>query len=109
MNTWIFFISLFITGCQNFQIIDLNGETMGTTYSISIINQSGQTSDIKILQNKIDSVLIVINNIFSNYIQSSELSSINRYRSNEPIKISQEMKEARPKYFASKESYFGRN
>ena len=66
---------------------------MGTTYSLSIINKSGQSINSKLLHIQIDSILIDINNIFSNYMQSSELSSINRYRSKEPIKISQEMKE----------------
>jgi len=93
MKRCIFSFSLFIIGCQNLQIIDLNGKTMGTTYSISIVNKSGQSENSKLLQAQIDSILIDVNNIFSNYIESSELSSINRYRSKKPIDISEEMEE----------------
>ena len=93
MKTCIFCVSLFITGCNNFQIIDLNGVTMGTTYSISIINNNGHSTNSKLMQNQIDSILIDINNIFSHYMPSSELSSINRYCSKEPIEISEEMAE----------------
>ena len=66
---------------------------MGTLYTISIINQSNKRIDVQLLQNQIDSLLIEINNIFSNYINSSEISNINRHLSTSTINISFEMNE----------------
>ena len=66
---------------------------MGTNYSISIINQSNKRVDAQLLQNQVDSLLIAENNIFSNYINSSEISRINRHLSTKAINISSEMAE----------------
>ena len=66
---------------------------MGTNYKISIINQSIKSIDVKLLQNQVDSLLIELNNIFSNYINSSEISNINRHLSTKTINISSEMAE----------------
>ena len=66
---------------------------MGTNYTISIINQSNKRVDVQLLQNQVDSLLIEVNNIFSQYIDSSEISSINRHLSTRAINISPEMAE----------------
>jgi len=66
---------------------------MGTGYTISIINQKNKRVDVQLLQNQVDSLLISVNNIFSNYIDSSEISSINRHLSTKAINISPEMAE----------------
>ena len=66
---------------------------MGTNYTISIINQSNKRVDAQLLQNQVDSLLIEVNNIFSHYIDSSEISSINRHLSTRAINISPEMAE----------------
>ena len=86
-------IFLLSVDCQNYQTIDINGQTMGTNYKIAIINQSNKRIDVQLLQNQIDSLLIEINNIFSNYINSSEISNINRHLSTSTINISIEMNE----------------
>ena len=82
---------LFTIGCQNIQIIDLGGKTMGTTYSISIVNQSNNTVNVQLFKEQIDSVLLEISNIFSTYIENSEINGINNNQSLKPIKISTEM------------------
>jgi len=69
---------LFTIGCQNIQIIDLGGKTMGTTYSISIVNQSNNTVNVQLFKEQIDSVLLEISNIFSTYIENSEINGINK-------------------------------
>ncbi len=66
---------------------------MGTNYSISIINQTNNRVDAQLLQNQVDSLLIEVNNIFSHYTNSSEISSINRHLSTRAINISPEMAE----------------
>ncbi len=66
---------------------------MGTDYSISIINQKNKIVDVQLLQHQIDSLLIDINNIFSNYIESSEINNINRHLSTKAMNISPEMAE----------------
>ncbi len=66
---------------------------MGTDYSIAIINQKNKIVDVQLLQHQIDSLLIDINNIFSNYIDSSEISNINRHLSTKAMNISTEMAE----------------
>jgi thiamine biosynthesis lipoprotein len=49
--------------------------------------------DAQLLQHQVDSLLIEVNNIFSHYIDSSEISSINRHLSTRAINISQEIAE----------------
>ena len=66
---------------------------MGTNYTISIINQSNKRVDAQLLQNQVDSLLIEVNNMFSHYIDSSEINSINRHLSTRAINISPEMAE----------------
>ena len=50
---------------------------MGTTYSISIIDTNLNKSDILLLEESIDSILLDINNFFSTYIDSSEINKVN--------------------------------
>ena len=66
---------------------------MGTNYTISIINQTNKRVDAQLLQHQVDSLLIEVNKIFSHYIDSSEISSINRHLSTRNINISPEMAE----------------
>ena len=70
-------IFLFLPNCINQKpnITIINGNTMGTTYSITI---SHNVNNKEILSNNIDSLLEKINMIFSTYIDSSEISIINQ-------------------------------
>jgi len=80
-------LTLFISCSKNTLIID--GNTMGTTYSISVYNPSLSKKE---LQNKIDSVLIDINSHFSTYIKDSEISKINNVTDTNAILISDKFK-----------------
>ena len=88
---WLGFFVLIIlfSGCkkQN-QTITINGNTMGTTYSIKIIDKLPQTIDIKNVKSKIDSVLQVVNQQMSTYIPDSEISRFNQLTSKDWFTIS---------------------
>jgi thiamine biosynthesis lipoprotein len=53
--------------------VTFSGQTMGTTYSLTYLTESGKN-----LQSSIDSLLVVFNNSLSTYIPDSELSQFNR-------------------------------
>ncbi|MEW6990817.1 FAD:protein FMN transferase [Colwelliaceae bacterium 6441] len=68
------------------QEVLLQGRTMGTTYSIKVIVEN--TYDTAKLQEKIDALLVQVNQEMSTYIPNSELSTFNQLASTEPVKIS---------------------
>ncbi|MBC8257055.1 MAG: FAD:protein FMN transferase [Candidatus Marinimicrobia bacterium] len=84
---------VFTLNCGTKQPIQLSGETMGTTYQITLINHSNKKVDTIQLQGKLDSLLIEVSNIFSTYIKTSELSRFNDNLSTMPINISSEFSE----------------
>lgn len=84
-------ILVMLTGCFPSndlakQEVVLQGRTMGTTYSIKVV--VGKESDTQKLQEKIDSLLVQINQEMSTYIPDSELSTFNQLKSTEPVKVS---------------------
>ena len=84
---------VFTLNCGKNQPIQFSGETMGTTYQITIIINSNNEVDAIQLQKKVDSLLTQVNNIFSTYIENSELTQFNDNLSTIPIKISPEFSE----------------
>ncbi|KXI30287.1 FAD:protein FMN transferase [Paraglaciecola hydrolytica] len=64
----------------------LSGPTMGTTYNVKFIN----SADIKPadLQEKIDVVLVEVNQLMSTYIKDSELSRFNQWHSTDVFELS---------------------
>ena len=84
---------VFTLNCGKNQPIQFSGETMGTIYQITIIINSNNIIDAIQLQKKVDSLLIQVNNIFSTYIENSELTQFNNNLSTIPIKISPEFSE----------------
>jgi len=70
--------------------IDVTGFTMGTTYSIKIINDTEERIDSDELKTEIDSVLISFNQQMSTYIKDSEISIFNERDDSEWQKISSE-------------------
>jgi len=87
------FLFVFAFNCGKNQPIQITGETMGTTYQITIINHSNNAIDAIHLQEKINSLLNDVSNIFSTYIENSELTQFNDNLSTIPIKISPEFSE----------------
>ena len=77
---WLgFFIVFGLVSCNNrSNIININGFTMGTTYSIKIIENDNNNLEAKSIKSKIDSTLQVINMQMSTYINNSEISIFNR-------------------------------
>ena len=78
---------VFTLNCGKNQPIQFSGETMGTTYQITIIINSNNKVDAIQLQKKVDSLLTQVNNIFSTYIENSELRQFNDNLSTIPMKI----------------------
>ena len=83
----------FTFNCNGNQSIQFSGETMGTTYQITIIINTNNKVDVLQLQQKVDSLFTKVNNIFSTYIKNSELTQFNNSLSTMPINISPEFSE----------------
>ena len=84
---------VFTINCGKNKSIQLSGETMVTTYQITIINHSDNKVDAIKLQKKVDSLFTEINNIFSTYIDISEITYFNDNLNTKPIKISNDFSE----------------
>ena len=74
----IIFLIIGVSACQqtNYEILALNGLTMGTTYSVKINADNAFVEKNKI-SDGIDEILSEINQSMSTYIKESELSNIN--------------------------------
>ena len=84
----LIFIFLLLISCNNYvKVYDFSGKTMGTSYSIKAVSKNNLFHYNKI-QGDIDSLLFLYNSYFSNYIDSSEVSIINRNQSVEYIEVS---------------------
>jgi thiamine biosynthesis lipoprotein len=80
---------MLIVGCKNQnQSYTISGNTMGTTYSIKIIDTLPQNLDINDVKSKIDSVLQIVNQQMSTYIPESEISRFNWLNSYDWLTIS---------------------
>ncbi len=81
----IIFLFLSLTGCGQHQALEqVTGNTMGTSYTIKA--QGAQAS-----QPQVDARLRQINQIFSSWDTSSELSQLNRQPINHPLTLSTEL------------------
>ncbi|OBU20708.1 FAD:protein FMN transferase [Photobacterium aquimaris] len=79
---------LALAGCSDQrQQITINGSTMGTYYSIKIIDQAGLPS-AKEIQQEIDRRLELVNDQMSTYRPQSELSLFNKAPANKPFPVS---------------------
>ena len=91
VSGFLFLFIILINGCTNSNVItDFAGKTMGTTYTIKINSLRMNTIEKMSIQQKIDSVLLSINDQMSTYIDDSEISRFNNTKLNEPFKISNE-------------------
>ncbi len=69
----------------------LTGQTMGTSYHITVVEPDNTTSDQSELQLAIGQQLLVLNQQMSTYIDDSELSLLNRALVNEWVSVSSNM------------------
>jgi len=80
----LFFIFV-TTGCTKktptAELKSITGKTMGTTFSIKIVNDKNLSTDYKSLESEINELLIEINRQMSTYIEDSEISNFNNYNS----------------------------
>jgi len=83
---------LFVVSCAPKQPteIAISGETMGTTYTIKVVQPPEGPIDVKALQGAIDDALIQVNALMSTYDPNSELSRLNKTTAGEPFPISQQ-------------------
>lgn len=72
------------------QIIELSGQTMGTTYSVKVFTTEGDSIDRESLRLDIDGVLRNVNDQMSTYLKSSEISRFNESDSTDWVEISPE-------------------
>ena len=88
-NLLLFTLLAGLTACSDPgpQKVKLEGRTMGTTYHITYIDPTGQ-QDEQQLQQKIDAVLLQVNQVASTYMPDSELSRFNSMQSTTPVQAS---------------------
>jgi len=84
INYSLYLILFFFFSCNNYNY-KLTGNTMGTTYNITIINSTISSQSLK---RKVDKLLLDINMIFSTYIKKSEISKLNQSPPYKKIKVS---------------------
>jgi thiamine biosynthesis lipoprotein len=84
------FLLLFIVSCAPSKPTEIiiSGQTMGTTYSIKVVQQPETPIDVKALQGEIDDALIQVNALMSTYDPDSELSKLNEAEAGKPFAIS---------------------
>tara|TARA_R110002072_G_scaffold3830_6_gene27366 strand:+ start:42988 stop:44061 length:1074 start_codon:yes stop_codon:yes gene_type:complete len=83
---WLFVITPVLVACGPVEPIVINGNTMGTTYSVKIVDKVDQDA----LSNKIAQRLVEINDLMSTYLPNSEISRINRLAVGAGMPISSE-------------------
>lgn len=85
----IIFIITLLQACKpKNDVINLHGETMGTTYSIKIVDIRAGELEPGILKSEIDELLYKINMQMSTYIPESEISKFNRSAANVWFEVS---------------------
>ena len=57
----------------------INGNTMGTMYTVKFVKEKGVDRKYEKITDEIDSVLVAVNRQMSTYIKDSEISRFNRY------------------------------
>lgn len=86
---WLVLLGLaFLVSCSDApQSIQFSGNTMGTTYSVTLFTKDPRHTEREI-RKKVDAVLAQVNAQMSTYDPESELSRFNQHRSRQPVVIS---------------------
>lgn len=83
--------ALMLAACDDQPVtLSLSGETMGTTYNITIVDQTGEL-DAQNVQTTVDATLMTVNALMSNWDPNSEISRFNALTSTEPVEISTDL------------------
>ena len=67
--------------------IDITGPAMGSTYTIRLVPQRGVRIETQEVKTSVDSLLEVINQQMSTYVDNSEISLFNKLSKNSAIVI----------------------
>jgi len=86
---YIFVVTIFFSGCNlhSNEVVLINGMTMGTTFSIQLINDKSNFNKKK-LEEKINDILVDVNNKMSTWDSDSEISKINKMSTGQWIYVS---------------------
>ena len=86
-----FILLLFFGGCKK-QVKEyaIYGNTMGTTYSVKVVDYFQQPFDINSIKGQIDATLQIVNQQMSTYIPDSEISRFNSLISKEWLFVSKD-------------------
>lgn len=81
MKSSIFFLSIFFllsdcTPVATNEVVEIQGRTMGTTYSVKYVKEG--SSDLSSLRDEIEASLKEVNRQMSTYIEDSEISKLNQ-------------------------------
>lgn len=83
---------LVLTGCDDPPVtLSLSGETMGTTYNITVVDRTGGELDAAAVKGVVERTLTQVNALMSNWDPNSEISRFNASDSTEPIEISDDL------------------
>ena len=85
-NLITIFLVMFLGACTLPKINLITGNTMGTTYSVKVVDKV----DVEVLKKLIDQKLIDVNQLMSTYIPDSELSRFNQAPINQFFPLSKE-------------------
>ncbi|MBV7317081.1 FAD:protein FMN transferase [Shewanella sp. NIFS-20-20] len=81
-------LAFFVSGCSpTSELVKLSGQTMGTTYHISVVSND-RLPEAAVLQQQIDVALELVNDQMSTYRPDSELSQFNQAGSNQRVNVS---------------------
>lgn len=87
----VVFVAFFLSACDPDPVtLTFSGETMGTTYSITAIDQTGKL-DAGDIEEAIAATLAKVNGQMSNWDPNSEISRYNANPSTDPVDISPEL------------------
>ena len=86
----LLFLMHSLLACTEPPVSELQGSTMGTSYSVVIPNLPNDISE-QVVQSGIESVLEQINQRMSTYIKESELSQLNQSDGNRWVSVSPEL------------------
>jgi len=78
-SNFLFSLIILLFACESKRYLRvLSGKTMGTTYTVKIVDDTNISIIDTLIHSKIDSVLVSINQQMSTFIPTSEISIFNQ-------------------------------
>jgi len=82
------FVAPYIRNICSLKAFEITGYTMGTSYTVKLVEKEFDGENLAALEKKIEAVLYDVSQQMSTYIPSSEISQFNNSKSIEPFEIS---------------------